>query len=48
MGRGGVSVVAKAVGISRTTIYAGMEELKSTTTAAADVAARRWGFCAAC
>lgn len=48
MGRGGVSVVAKAVGISRTTIYAGMEELKSATTAAADetsttggVAARR-------
>ena len=30
LGRGGVSVVAKAVGISRTTIYAGLEELKST------------------
>jgi transposase len=29
MGRGGVSVVAKAVGMSRTTIYAGLEELKS-------------------
>jgi hypothetical protein len=30
LGRGGVSVVAKAVGLSRTTIYAGLEELKST------------------
>ena len=30
LGRGGVSVVAKAVGFSRTTIYAGLEELKST------------------
>jgi hypothetical protein len=27
MGRGGVSAVAKAVGISRTTVYAGMAEL---------------------
>src|ERR1035441_3886250 len=31
MGRGGVSVVAKAVGMSRTTIYAGLEELKSAS-----------------
>jgi transposase len=31
LGRGGVSVVAKAVGLSRTTIYAGLEELKSTS-----------------
>ena len=29
LGRGGVSVVAKAIGISRTTIYAGLEELGS-------------------
>ena len=36
LGRGGVSVVAKAVGISRTTIYAGLEELKSTSIAASD------------
>ena len=33
LGRGGVSVVAKAVGISRTTIYAGLEELQSTSAA---------------
>ena len=31
LGRGGVSVVAKAVGISRTTIYAGLEELRSAS-----------------
>jgi len=31
LGRGGVSAVAKAVGISRTTIYAGLEELQSTS-----------------
>lgn len=31
MGRGGVSTVAKAVGISRTTIYAGLAELDHTT-----------------
>ena len=30
LGRGGVSTVAKAVGISRTTIYAGLAELDST------------------
>ncbi len=29
LGRGGVSTVAKAVGISRTTIYAGLDELES-------------------
>src|SRR5690242_499809 len=28
LGRGGVSVVAKAVGLSRTTIYAGLAELE--------------------
>ena len=28
LGRGGVSVVAKAIGMSRTTIYAGLKELK--------------------
>ena len=36
LGRGGVSVVARAIGISRTTIYAGLAELD-----AADVAQRR-------
>ena len=30
LGRGGVSTVAKAIGISRTTIYAGLEELQAT------------------
>jgi transposase len=30
LGRGGVSMVAKALGISRTTIYAGLKELKSS------------------
>lgn len=29
LGRGGVSAVAKAIGMSRTTIYAGLEELES-------------------
>ena len=29
LGRGGVSAVAKAIGISRTTIYAGLSELDS-------------------
>ena len=29
LGRGGVSMVAKAIGMSRTTIYAGLSELKS-------------------
>ena len=32
LGRGGVSAVAKAIGMSRTTIYAGLEELASTST----------------
>jgi transposase len=31
LGRGGVSTVAKAIGMSRTTIYAGLEELASTS-----------------
>ena len=35
LGRGGVSVVAKAVGMSRTTIHAGLAELKVDTPAAA-------------
>jgi len=35
LGRGGVSMVAKAVGLSRTTIYAGLEELRSTSPPAA-------------
>src|SRR6266481_1583869 len=30
LGRGGVSTVAKAIGMSRTTIYAGLEELGSS------------------
>jgi hypothetical protein len=30
LGRGGVSLVAKAIGVSRTTIYAGLAELKAT------------------
>ena len=33
LGRGGVSVVAKAIGMSRTTIYAGLEELRSPVRA---------------
>ena len=33
LGRGGVSIVAKAVGISRTTIYAGLAELDRAPTA---------------
>jgi transposase len=33
LGRGGVSVVAKAIGMSRTTIYAGLEELRSPARA---------------
>jgi transposase len=33
LGRGGVSTVAKAVGMSRTTIYAGLKELDSPTPA---------------
>lgn len=31
LGRGGVSIVAKAIGMSRTTIYAGLKELVSVT-----------------
>ena len=31
LGRGGVTAVAKATGISRTTIYAGLRELEATT-----------------
>ncbi|GAB6909636.1 ISAzo13 family transposase [Desulfosarcina cetonica] len=31
LGRGGVSLVAKATGLSRTTIYAGLAELQATT-----------------
>src|SRR5208282_1452747 len=30
LGRGGVSMVATAIGMSRTTIYAGLEELEAT------------------
>ena len=33
LGHGGVSVVAKAIGMSRTTIYAGLKELKSPACA---------------
>src|ERR1700756_4249744 len=33
LGRGGVSMVAKAIGMSRTTIYAGLEELASAPVA---------------
>ena len=29
LGRGGVSAVARAIGVSRTTIYAGLAELKA-------------------
>lgn len=32
LGRGGVSTVAKAIGMSRTTIHAGLAELKATVT----------------
>jgi transposase len=35
LGRGGVSVVAKAVGMSRTTIYAGLAELETKTPSSA-------------
>src|SRR6266478_3879044 len=37
LGRGGVSTVAKAVGMSRTTIYAGLEELASASMPVASV-----------
>lgn len=36
LGRGGVSTVAKAIGISRTTIYAGLSELDSLELASAN------------
>jgi transposase len=36
LGRGGVSVVAKAVGVSRTTVYAGLAELEQGGAARAD------------
>ena len=32
LGRGGVSLVAKATGMSRTTIYAGLSDLKAGTS----------------
>ena len=37
LGRGGVSAVAKAIGMSRTTIYAGLEELASASRHEASV-----------
>jgi len=37
LGRGGVSTVAKAIGMSRTTIYAGMKELASASLPVASV-----------
>ncbi len=30
LGRGGVSLIAKAIGLSRTTIHAGLAEIKAT------------------
>lgn len=36
LGRGGVSAVAKAIGMSRTTIHAGLAELKAASTPALD------------
>src|SRR6266851_8574903 len=47
LGRGGVSTVAKAIGMSRTTIYAGLEELASrkpssvSTASAIEAAGKR-------
>ena len=48
LGRGGVSMVAKAIGMSRTTIYAGLEELEapkvrsaSTPSSSSDGAGKR-------
>ena len=48
LGRGGVSMVAKAIGMSRTTIYAGLEELEapqvrpaSTPSSSGDSAGKR-------
>jgi transposase len=40
LGRGGVSTVAKAVGMSRTTIYAGLDELEQTSPAGSPASAR--------
>jgi len=37
LGRGGVSVVAKAIGMSRTTIHAGLAELKAAASAKSEV-----------
>src|SRR3954451_13868694 len=39
LGRGGVSTVAKATGMSRTTIYSGLKDLESLPLAAAPAAA---------
>jgi len=41
LGRGGVSAVAKATGVSRTTVYVGLDELKKKTVARISVGARR-------
>ncbi|MDW3689235.1 ISAzo13 family transposase [Cupriavidus sp. CV2] len=41
LGRGGVSLVAKAIGISRTTIYAGLAELEAAGGATRDMTAKR-------
>jgi len=40
LGRGGVSLVAKAVGLSRTTIYAGLEELEQPSPAVSPASSR--------
>ena len=39
LGRGGVSVVAKAAGVSRTTVYAGLSELDRGTVRGSDAPA---------
>jgi transposase len=41
LGRGGVSTVAKAIGLSRTTIHSGLRELESAPAAAAGVPSKR-------
>jgi hypothetical protein len=41
LGRGGVSTVAKAIGLSRTTIHSGLRELESAPPAAAGVPSKR-------
>ena len=41
LGRGGVSMVAKAIGMSRTTIYAGLSELKLPVPAEGNTSDRR-------